>query len=531
MLRSLFSWPQINRHLHSCQPIYCANLMYFLCSLLICLILTLCMLHSVGWASRYTHIALFGKQRHGESIAPWILCRSTIIPVLSHDAKALMGPSATCALPSHMRRRSSLAPHELQNVLADAASTDSSPQTSPALACEANRDSSMVTPPLGFEHGRQLSSSSKKINRLSLSFPVTPNLGSGSSASVRHTPTSSISGSFPPTPLDSASLSASDPGTLLVAVAGQERRVLELKEELAKAELDLKTLKKQWHLHEATRKRAEIRNSAQLQPLQSVSIEPRASIDSTCTRQSMEVDRKKALMANTTKAPRRKVFRGGHARTLSLLSPQKQEHEAPLPVTPLTAEMTTTDASPPMPDTSHGITKVTSSRASARHSYQHGVTYGAKQLADGMRSGLWTFLEDLRQATVGDEAVSEPKKRPSTDSMRRMVRKASRGSLRSRKTTSSRPSIIPRKSRESLSGAAVNDSANASLTIWPGAPRTASGTVKMKPMALAPPVDDDDGWSNWDSPAPRSPIRWSGSSISTNDPVTPSHRGAENTVR
>jgi septal ring factor EnvC (AmiA/AmiB activator) len=61
-----------------------------------------------------------------------------------------------------------------------------------------------------------------------------------------------------------------DSNGFLVALAGQERRVLELKEELQKAEDELKRLKKQWAHHEAHKKKAEIRHVEQLQPLQTV---------------------------------------------------------------------------------------------------------------------------------------------------------------------------------------------------------------------------------------------------------------------
>jgi hypothetical protein len=56
-----------------------------------------------------------------------------------------------------------------------------------------------------------------------------------------------------------------------------------------------------------------------------------------------------------------------------------------------------------MPDTSQGITKINTNRA--RH-YQGRVTHNAKLTAEDVKAGLWTFLEDLRQATVGEEGES-----------------------------------------------------------------------------------------------------------------------------
>lgn len=97
--------------------------------------------------------------------------------------------------------------------------------------------------------------------------PVTP---SGSNAGKIHRHVLSISARTsssdrPPSPEKKA---FHDSNTFLTALASQERRVLELKEELHKAETELEKLKRQWTTHEAARKRNELR---QLEPLQYVS--------------------------------------------------------------------------------------------------------------------------------------------------------------------------------------------------------------------------------------------------------------------
>ena len=90
---------------------------------------------------------------------------------------------------------------------------------------------------------------------------------SGSNASKILTPVPSISAitlkpDRPPSPEKKALY---DSNTFLTALASQERRVLELKEELQKAETDLEKLKRQWTTHEAAKKRNELR---QIEPLQ-----------------------------------------------------------------------------------------------------------------------------------------------------------------------------------------------------------------------------------------------------------------------
>jgi hypothetical protein len=54
---------------------------------------------------------------------------------------------------------------------------------------------------------------------------------------------------------------------ILAVLAAQERYVLELKEELTKAEADLKTLKKHYALHEASKRRNDVRKITALQPV------------------------------------------------------------------------------------------------------------------------------------------------------------------------------------------------------------------------------------------------------------------------
>jgi hypothetical protein len=317
---------------------------------------------------------------------------------------------------------------------------------------------------------------------------------------------------------------------------------LELKEELQKAEADLNKLKREWARHEAHKKRAEIRHLEPLQPLHTVSTEGESSNEEgSATRQSTEMDRRKALLSNIHKESRRKVLTGGHTRTLSLLSPDRSNYAQPFPFPPVQESGSESDASnsvprgTTMPDTSQGITKLSSNRA--RHSYQGGVTNNAKQIAEDVKAGLWTFLEDLRQATVGDEAVNGTTNRASLDiASKDPKRKGSKSSLLSNERGKRGASPRPADPRtwDSLTGSnpALLDAAG---TMWQemDSSRTTSKSLaplKQKPAAktlsTAPLIDDlDDDWSNWDSPTPKSP-RWSGSTDLT-DPATPSHSSGE----
>jgi len=116
---------------------------------------------------------------------------------------------------------------------------------------------SMPPPPLPSpSHGPTTLNSNvtavRSLKRLSLSFPIQ----SVDQTTQRH---SSIIASSPhrmsnPSSLELGPFASADPNAFLTALAAQERRVLELKEELQKAEGDLDKLKQQWATHEAAKR-------------------------------------------------------------------------------------------------------------------------------------------------------------------------------------------------------------------------------------------------------------------------------------
>jgi hypothetical protein len=434
------------------------------------------------------------------------------------------------------RRTSSIDRALVQSILTSGTPAHAASPPSPHVGSSPNRDYSVMTPPPQppAKHTRAVSYNPRRLNRLSLSFPVATS--TNGSESARPVPTSSNPPSFPATSADAVPTSSpSDTNSFLVALAAQERRVLELKEELQKAEADLFKLKKKWAYHGAQKKRADIRHVEPLQPLQTVVMKGDSSNEEsdTASRQSIELDRRKVLLSNIHKEPRGKVLTGGHTRTLSLLSPDRancsqlfppvQESESESDTRSLTRSTT-------MPDTSQGITKISSNRA--RHTYQGGVTHNAKQIAEDVKAGLWTFLEDLRQATVGDEAVSGTTNRASLDTAHKdLSKKGSKSSLLSNERGRHGPSPganMPPRTWDSLTGSNTT-LLDAVGTLWPDIghlqpalkPPAMLKPTPTKSLSLAPAADDfDDDWSNWDSPTPKSP-RWSGSELT--DPATPSH--------
>jgi hypothetical protein len=223
---------------------------------------------------------------------------------------------------------------------------------------------------------------------------------------------------------------------------------------------------------------------------------------------------------------------GGHHRTLSLLSPERSSYPRPFPpVQEASSERhsETITRTSTMPDTSQGITRVSSHRARPL-SYQGGVTQSAKTIAEDLKAGLWTFMEDLRQATVGDEASDDPVKKQQTLSAKAPVKRVSRGNLRSdksRKVPSPR-SVSPR-TWETLTGSssvgAADQWSESDATHSTKTPNGVGNTKNSTSSSLAAPDLDDDDWPSWDSPAPKSP-RWS-SSTGASDPATPCHENMD----
>ena len=471
--------------------------------------------------------------------------RATSLSFLNHDSSRFTQQTIR-TMASHHRRKSSLDRASIESILKTGEPAQPAAAPSPHVGNSPNRASFAMAPPPrpAIKHTRALSYTPRNSNRLSLSFPVASSTNSSESSrptptSSRPTPTSSTIPSLPPTPAEIPEASPNDSNGFLVALAGQERRVLELKEELEKAEADLVKLKRKWALHEAQKKKAEVKKVEQLQPLQAVVTTPNKEEIPSTPRQSAEERRKAALTSletpkNSLDAPKevRRKFSGQHMRALSLLSPERSNFTQTFPpVQESRVEGSPMPKSATMPDII--IPKKMPPRS--RNSYHGGVTTGAKQIAEDFKAGVWTFLEDLRQATVGDEAVNGTTTR-SLDAHNGPARRGSKSSLLSNdKRRSHSPRVESPRTWDSLTG--NSPLLDAAGSLWTDmdqshpSSRTPLPGKKFRPLSLAAPINDlDDDWSNWDSPTPKSP-RWSGSTT-LSDPATPSHgSGEDRTVK
>jgi len=331
-----------------------------------------------------------------------------------------------------------------------------------------------------------------------------------------------------------------DSNEFITAIAAQERRVLELREELSRAESDLARLKKQWATHEAYKKRSERRVVEPLRPI-STNLDLQ---EDPVTRRSAEVDRRKALLhqlnqQNTPERGRRRVFRGGHTRTLSLLSPTKADGD--FSVHEDVSESSRSRFEEPDSPYVSRYAPVTQAQISKRASWAPRSTVqtsGVKQIAQDLRQGLWTFVEDLRQATVGDEPITGQGTylRGNDGALRATLAanalsqagdqdtiKASGSNSRPRAAAAFEepPTSTPQSTEEKKTPSVESEGDDATKRRTLSRSNTEAGR-SVKRFSWTPlSVDacDDDDWSNWDSPSVNSP-RWSGTTV--NGDIIPS---------
>lgn len=326
-----------------------------------------------------------------------------------------------------------------------------------------------------------------------------------------------------------------DSSTFLTALAAQERQVLELREELQKAEESLTRLKKQWASHEVIKKRNEFRQRQreQLQPLEPasrISLESvrtpddaRASFEvSNCTpRASSDVDgrsspggEEKPRRQNSTRQMQRRVFAGSRqTKTLSLLSKignrrisanqaTQELLNAPEPAnrkgaSPLKQSKTlSVQPSPGRNDTGE----------SAKGQPKEVFIETGKQLVGDLRDGLWTLFEDLRQATVGEEATGNP----DHNSKMQLYNGYSLGGKEGRPGKGKHtPQRQPRKINRQQPGSEADqklvelpclEQGTVSESSQSGQREVAS---RFSPQQQAEEIDDSEGegWHNWGTPA------------------------------
>ena len=299
-----------------------------------------------------------------------------------------------------------------------------------------------------------------------------------------------------------------DSGSFLVALAAQERRVLELKEDLHKAESDLTKLKSQWTHHEVLRKKQEIQQQAQ--PLRSI----KSPAQSISLMQEVKGNGGLATRRSTvtrTKQTQRKVFEGGrHTRALSLLSPTSMANRGSMSGhIEVHTEGPRVKLGPKIAIPRVSTTPVHANQQNLDTPKEDIVATG-KQIMGDLKEGLWTFIEDLRQATVGEEALSPSRIRHGV-SLNGPENKTVKTISDENPVTLSHTS--PQSTSTMLRRSGV-DAAFPNLPAVPASPQTITTEVKNVSASQASKAssdddddddDDDDSevWDSWDSLPPK----------------------------
>lgn len=306
--------------------------------------------------------------------------------------------------------------------------------------------------------------------------------------------------------------------------------MLELREELSRAESELTTLKKQFSTQEAYN-----RKNPQRQPQFET---PRSGLDAdeerASARHSIDLDRRKLLLQqqqqNTPTQNRRRVLRGGHTRTLSLLSPPK-----PDPGIAIHEDRSIEPISLPLPPIERRTAQLTNPNLSKRASWQpqsHRQQASVPGIIEDFRTGLRTFVEDIRQITVGDEPINgqSPARSPSQQGLGLNLSRTSSGDIETiRPSNAARPKVSTAFDSPSSATSSPTPASKTTDSILSEKPKTGrSKHFSWTPLS----VDslDDNGWSNWESPSSAKSTRWSGSTINSGgmDDIQSIPEGEEN---
>jgi hypothetical protein len=335
----------------------------------------------------------------------------------------------------------------------------------------------------------------------------------------------------------------------LTLVAAQERRVLELREELVKAESELTHLKKEWAVHEANRKRDEVRQLRKMPvALDSIAPSPQAADEEDIEeerrrrRALVELSNNAAGLPNQRSGPgrrgsQRKIFEGKHTRTLSLLSPTSPRRSNEL--ASIASEMSenaslrSSEESQTRPDRSATERKQSLSKMPALDglispdALQMGNSFGKtyKDLAaqhrrslppaamdmmkqgrfvvEGVRDGLWTFFEDLKQATVGEEAIHGA----SLQQQQRMNGHTGRPNRSKSKSKATSDSPHAKKDDSFWKEFGLDTPNRATQTMNENRnghvqQRSQSSTDSQSPPDLLEDIKDEEEWDSWESPSP-----------------------------
>lgn len=319
-----------------------------------------------------------------------------------------------------------------------------------------------------------------------------------------------------------------DTSTFLTALAAQERRVLELREELEKEEGNLSRLKKQWSSQEVIKKKNEFRRQEPLQQLKTVYrtsskivktpdgekissnlLNHRLSVNSVVGRRSSVDGEERPLYQSSVRQMKRKMFAGSrHIKALSLLSAIDDStissNRAPREPINQAGHVDWTNV------LSADRSQVTDTQPQFAGTDACGVRKGqpreifietGKQLVGDFREGLWTFFEDLRQATVGEEVIGNADHRSKMHTSDRCIVRAMASCEEATVHTPRRQSKMESKQPCCLFDVKL-------VPLFRREQQMGSRSSQMRKEAVPKDSprqqDEDEDWDIWDTPVAKS---------------------------
>ena len=323
-----------------------------------------------------------------------------------------------------------------------------------------------------------------------------------------------------------ASVFSSDTDPLLRLIAARERRVLELKEEMAREEAELAKLKTQWASQEARRKRSEMRRAEPMRAMHSPHKSSHGSFPAAAAGQSRgSQDSAETDASGTTARPTtRTKFEGGrHLRALTLTGKEGGSSQA----TSANGTPRAGTPSPPLDPASAPAPRRASRDQSrdrdrpvpAKTAHPANGPGAAGTLMGDLRENLWTFIEDLKQATVGEEATVSPGKAPPP--VKTNGANASPVVPPRMDSLGKRASMPPPRTKGVMAGSAAS-------TPTPRPQQQPRPPPRPPTLARTDLVDEDaDAWGIWESPvgegktpSPVSAEGFSGSEVAWSSPRT-----------
>ena len=218
----------------------------------------------------------------------------------------------------------------------------------------------------------------------------------------------------------------------------------------------------------------------------------------------------------TTRQPHRTVFSGSrHTKTLSLLSPSSSTSSDP-PFRKADASVKTrrgtTDGPPqpgivPKPFSTHpsspsGLNDPMS-RPSVRGLPKDHIVETGKQFVGDLREGLWNFIEDLRQATVGEEIDTSS----GNATRKRTINQKAEAELAEtpQRHDSTAPTKFPARGTSMITKTSSKDSPIADTGTVFDAARTplATNSKHQRQLTVQTTPADPDGWDSWEESPPR----------------------------